>query len=124
MSIRHVLAFMSTSVLLACGANPFGPPPPGTPGSEYMKPPSQEAEDQGPKCDPKGCSNFCLNMRCIYDEIGTDKCMAVCTQRCGDAFFEQADAAVMTCVSNVIDLSCEGQKACCSEQFTNQLCAQ
>ncbi len=123
MSIRLLL--VSSLFALGCGASPFGPPPPGGPGAQYM-PGAQDpaAEDEGPKCDPKKCSNFCMNMRCIYDEIGTDKCMAVCTSRCGDAFFEQADAAVLACVNNTMDLSCEGQKACCSEHFTNQLCSQ
>ncbi|MFO0747790.1 MAG: hypothetical protein U1F43_19310 [Myxococcota bacterium] len=122
------LAFFAlVATLSACGGGPYmgGPPPGGAWGPPGMHEGPGAAESQSAKCDPKGCSDFCMNMRCMFDEMSIDKCMGVCQSRCGDGFFEEQDAKVMDCVLKVgPDLSCEGEKTCCSEQLTNQLCSE
>ena len=129
-SVRSVLrsiVVMAGAVLTlgACGGMFAGGPPPAGytgpygPGAQG----AQGGQAAETKCDSKGCSDFCMNMRCMYDEMGIDKCMAVCTSRCGDGYFEEQDKGVLECVLKVgPDLSCSGEKACCEEHLTNQLC--
>jgi len=128
--VRKALAFASTLftlglVSVGCGGGSpmWGAPPPG--GGWGPSP----AETQGPnqpataKCDPKGCSNFCMNMRCVDGSVGPDACIAKCQARCGDGYFEEQDAGVMKCVEAVgPSLDCGPALTCCREYLTNQLC--
>ena len=116
---RILAVLLTTAALGACGSTT------GATRSEQPASSDQSsAVPDGPHCDPAGCKQFCMNMRCMYGATGTDTCMSVCTDRCGDAFFESADAAVMACVNALgPSLDCEGQKKCCADNLTNQLCA-
>ena len=50
----------------------------------------------GARCEPSRCDAFCDRMSCVFG--GAAACLSVCRVRCGDAYFELADEAVLSCV--------------------------
>ncbi|MBL8786999.1 MAG: hypothetical protein JNJ59_18990 [Deltaproteobacteria bacterium] len=123
LSLKKIFALASTLFALGCGGGSpmWGAPPPGGGwGGNVPGAPQAEAEA---KCDPKGCSDFCMNMRCMDGSVGPDECIAKCQSRCGDGYFEEQDAGVMKCVAAVgPSLDCGSARTCCREYLTNQLC--
>lgn len=121
------LVALSFSILptVGCGGPPPGYAGPGGPGPGGPGPgPGPGAGGGGAKaCDPKGCNDYCYYASCLYDIMDTSKCIAACTSRCGDGYFDDMDAKVMACAQAAgMTIDCSGQKACCAESFTSQLC--
>lgn len=82
-------------------------------------------------CDPGQCSALCARLSCVFGEgagaSAVERCLATCADRCGDAYFERADAVLMSCVLGGDGAgpspSCAKERACCDQHFTTELCA-
>lgn len=119
-AIQHTgLAALVSTLLLACGAPPPGARPPGGPGG----PGGAEAAGN---CDPAQCSDFCYYASGCIDAqpLTSAQCEAKCQESCGNAFFDDRDTSLMTCVVGraSVDLACAPMKECCAKDFTSELC--
>jgi len=105
-------------------------------GDDTISKTSVERRDQRPvipsgaaRCDPEMCPSFCARMGCVFGGLGggdgVGRCTVVCEARCGDAYFEVADEALVGCVvDGPVGAGCAKQEMCCIEHFTSALCAE
>ncbi|HVV84573.1 MAG TPA: hypothetical protein VHE35_16005 [Kofleriaceae bacterium] len=116
-----ILASLS-SLVLACTPPPGGRPPPGMGAAGGPPPPNAGAG----ACDPAQCSNFCYYASgCITSEpVTSDECERRCKSLCGNTFFDDRDASLMSCVIGQasVDLACRPMHDCCAKDFTSELC--
>ncbi|PIE17514.1 MAG: hypothetical protein CSA66_05625 [Proteobacteria bacterium] len=94
--------------------------------------PTREAPDASdrptrprPECAPEQCHAFCQRARCLFPLGDAAACERHCADRCGDAFFDASDSALMRCVAEAegsAPTTCAAVRDCCDGDFTNQLC--
>lgn len=81
--------------------------------------------DGAPQCNPAECEEFCDYAVCLWGNQFEYEatCVAHCRANCGEPYFDEENAAVMSCVlEGQFDLACRTATACCEANFTNQLC--
>jgi hypothetical protein len=105
-----------SSLVLACTPPPGGAPPPGAP-------PAHVGDSA---CNPAQCSDFCYYASgCITAQpVTSGECERRCKSLCGNAFFDDRDASLMSCVVShaSVDLACGPMHECCAADFTSELC--